>query len=200
MVSDRTVQVKQRFARRRTAKGGATLPGGPLAACHEMSCFVMRAGKRPCDMSWDVMFCMRMAHILQLFETWGPLLFLPFPQAGGESSSVLSASSKPYPSASCMSFLRPVSFFPPPGLPEQRDPDSRVSCVRLCLRGRVSAPARFARLIARARGRCRTHFACRLNRRRSACAPAREEKRPRECRSHAQVRYYHRLCRNQSSF
>ena len=77
-------------------------------------------------------------------------------QAGGESSSVLPASSKPYPSASCMSFLHPVSsqsvpFFPPPGLTEQRDPDSRVSCARLRRRGRVSAPARFAHLIARAR-------------------------------------------------
>ena len=54
MVSDRTVQVKQRFARCRTAKGGGGLPGEPLAGCHGMSCFVMRAGKRLCDMSWDV--------------------------------------------------------------------------------------------------------------------------------------------------
>ena len=37
-----------------------------------------------------------------------------------------------------------------------------------CGRGRVSAPARFARLIARTRGGRRTHFACRLNRGRSA--------------------------------
>ena len=37
-----------------------------------------------------------------------------------------------------------------------------------CGRGRVLAPARFARLIARVRGRRRTHFACRPNRGRSA--------------------------------
>ena len=29
-----------------------------------MSCFVMRAGETPCDVSWDVMICMRWAHIL----------------------------------------------------------------------------------------------------------------------------------------
>jgi len=45
------------------------------------------------------------------------------------------------------------------------DPLSRVFA---CAGGRVSAPARFARLIARMRGRHRTHFACRLNRGRSA--------------------------------
>ena len=45
------------------------------------------------------------------------------------------------------------------------DPLSRAFA---CGRGRVSAPARFARLIARARGRHRAHFACRLNRGRSA--------------------------------
>ena len=95
------------------------------------------------------------------------------PQAEGESSSILPASSKPYPSASGMSFLPPVSFqsvpfLPPPGLPGQRDLNSRVSCARLCRRGRVLAPARFARLIARAPGRHGTHFTCRLNRGRSA--------------------------------
>ena len=52
---------------------------------------------------------------------------------------------------SCMSFLHPVSFyslpfFPPPGLPGRRDPNSRVSCA-----GARFAPARFARLIARPR-------------------------------------------------
>ena len=47
------------------------------------------------------------------------------------------------------------------------DPVSRVSCARACAGGggRI-APARLARLIARARRR--THFACRLNRGRSA--------------------------------
>ena len=73
-------------------------------------------------------------------------------QAGGESPSVLPASSKRCPSASCMSF--PPSCFvplrsvhPAAGSPLRRDPDSRVSRAR----GRLSAPARFARLIARAR-------------------------------------------------
>ena len=45
------------------------------------------------------------------------------------------------------------------------DPLSRAFA---CGRGRVSAPARFARLIARTRGRHRTHLTCRLNRGRSA--------------------------------
>ena len=126
-------------------------------------------------------------------------------QAGGESSSVLPGSSKPYPSASCMSFRHPVSFhsvpvFPPPGLPEQRDPDSRVSCARLCRRGRVSAPARFARLIARTRGRYRGTLRLSAESGSFRTGPAREEKRPRECRPHPQVRYYHRYRRSQCSF
>ena len=77
-------------------------------------------------------------------------------QAGGESPGVLPTSSKLYPSASCMSF--PPSCFVPlrsvhpvAGSPLRRDPDLRVSCAR----GRLSAPARFARLIARARSRTR---------------------------------------------
>ena len=45
------------------------------------------------------------------------------------------------------------------------DPLSRAF---VCRRGRVSAPARFVRLIARARGKRRTHLARRLNRGRSA--------------------------------
>ena len=49
--------------------------------------------------------------------------------------------------------------------PSGSDPLSRAFA---CGRGRVSAPARFARLIARARGGRRTHLACRLNRGRSA--------------------------------
>ena len=49
--------------------------------------------------------------------------------------------------------------------PDRSDPLSRAFA---CGRGRVSAPARFAHLIARARGRHRTHLACRLNRGRSA--------------------------------
>ena len=125
-------------------------------------------------------------------------------QAGGESSSVLPASSKPYPSASCMSFLHPVSsqsvpFFPPPGLTEQRDPNSRVSCARLRLRGRVSAPARFAHLIARAR---QMQGAPRLSAESGSfrTGPAREEKRPRECHSHAQVPIYHRFRISQTIF
>ena len=88
----------------------------------------------------------------------------PLPQAEEENSSVLLASSKPYPSASCMSF--PLSRFvplrsirPAAGQAVRRDPNSRVSCAG----GRVSAPARFARLIARARlrarARRRAHFA-----------------------------------------
>ena len=44
--------------------------------------------------------------------------------------------------------------------------------------GRVSAPARFARLIARARGRHRAHFACRLNRGRSAPGRRRRDAAP----------------------
>jgi len=50
-----------------------------------------------------------------------------------------------------MLFFHPVSFHSipfslPPGLPERRNPTSRLSCAG----GRASAPARFARLIARA--------------------------------------------------
>ena len=48
----------------------------------------------------------------------------------------------PSPTASCMSFLHPVSFHsipfsPPPGLPERRDPNSRVSCAGARARGRA---------------------------------------------------------------
>ncbi len=77
-------------------------------------------------------------------------------QAGEEGSSVLPACPKPYPSASRMLFTHPVSFhsvafFPPPGFPERRDPDSRVSCAPAPARaGARIAAARFARLIARA--------------------------------------------------
>ena len=75
-------------------------------------------------------------------------------------------------SDSCLSSARlfpsaPVSFHPP------RRRRTGIGATLLsrafaCGRGRVSAPARFARLIARARGGRRTHFACRLKRGRSA--------------------------------
>ncbi len=59
------------------------------------------------------------------------------PQAGEEGPRVLPVSLKPYPSASRMLFTHPASFhfvpfFPPPGFPERRDPDSRVSCAGAC--------------------------------------------------------------------
>ena len=108
------------------------------------------------------------------FRAARPLtLSRPLPQAGEESSSVLPTSSKPCPSASCMLFPHLVSFhsvpFSPPPAWQRRDPVSRVSCAGACAGGgaRIAA-ARLARLIARARGRHRTHFACRLNRGRSA--------------------------------
>ncbi len=112
----------------------------------------MRAGRTPCD----VMRC----HDLHAHDTYP-------------------ASCSGMASGYSVRFLRLVVFgmgcpfdpssfvFSPPGFPERRDPDSRVSCARACARlGARLASARLVRLIARARRR--THFACRLNRGRSA--------------------------------
>ena len=60
---------------------------------------------------------------------------------------------------------RPPRFRPPRRRPGGRDPLPRAFA---CGRGRALAPARFARLIARTRGKHRTHLTCRLNRGRSA--------------------------------
>ena len=92
------------------------------------------------------------------------------------------------PSVSCMPFLHRVSFHSVPFAPPPRGtrrtlqmaalappaarPASGPCFARIaCGRGRVSAPARFARLIARASRRA--HFACASNRGRSA--PGRRE-------------------------
>ena len=77
----------------------------------------------------------------------------------------------------------PLRSVPPlPGTSKRRDPDSRVSRAR----GRLSAPARFARLIARARPRARAerraHFARWPNRGPFRAGANREAGRPRKCR------------------
>ena len=105
---------------------------------------------------------------------WRPALSRPLPQTGEKSSGVLPTCSKPYPSASCMSFLRSVSFHsvhfcPPPTRPLRRDPYSRVIRARAPARGGARfAAARSARLIARlragARARRRAHVSRRLPR------------------------------------
>ena len=78
----------------------------------------------------------------------------------------------------------PSSFRRPAG---RRDPNSRVSCARLCRRGRALAPARFARLIARmrlrARAKRRAHFARWPTRGLFRAGAKRKTKRPRGCRS-----------------
>ncbi len=107
------------------------------------------------------MFCMRMAHVPRLVPAWDGRF------ERGSGYSILF-------SGFCIFGMGPSFrsvFVPslPPGLSERRDSDSRVSCARACAGGggRI-APARLVRLIARARGRHRTHLACRLNRGRSA--------------------------------
>ena len=118
----------------------------------------------------------------------GMTFLFPSPASGARrdccnARSVLPVSPKPYPSACRMPFPPLVSFHSVPFFPERRDPDSRVSCARACAgAGARFAAARFARLIARTRGRQRAHLACRLDRGRSACAPARAGGGPRGLR------------------
>ena len=58
---------------------GKSIPYPPFRAqgptpgiCHEMSCFVMRAGGTLCDMSWDVMICMHRRICHGLPRVWPP--------------------------------------------------------------------------------------------------------------------------------
>ncbi len=61
-----------------------------------------------------------------------------------------------------------IPFFPPPGLPERRTLFRAYPAPARAGGGGRIAAARLARLIARARDKHKTHFACRLNRGRSA--------------------------------
>ncbi len=47
--------------------------GGPSPMCHGVSCFVMGTGGTLCDMSCDVMICMRAEHMLWPVRAWARL-------------------------------------------------------------------------------------------------------------------------------
>ncbi len=88
--------------------------------CHV---FAARAGRTPQDVSWNVMICMRRAHILWSVRAWAPGI----PSGFSGSSSLAWAC--PFGPSSFRSSRRPAR--------RRRDPDSRVSCARLCRRGRA---------------------------------------------------------------
>ena len=93
------------------------------------------------------------------------------------------------------------SVLPAAGFPKRRDPNSRVSCAGACARGRAFAPARFARLIARARpcarARRRAHLARWPNRGLFRAGAHGETKRLRERRFRRPVSYSREFLKNQ---
>ena len=179
----------------------------------EMSCFVMGTGGTLCDVSCDVMICMRPASyataVSGMKSVLGPPSLaregrggpsrsgraLPRCAAAGPSpdlprergeETVLQRHGRPVEAVFvCLPHVVPSSRFvplrsvlPAAGFPKRRDPNSRVMRAGVRARGRAFAPARFARLIARAhpcaRARRRAHLA-RWPNRGLFSAPARRE-------------------------
>ena len=128
---------------------------GSVMICHVLSCsscsgFISRCrfGHAALLSGWQVRYSIQ---LLRLFVFgigfFSPFVFVPL-------------SPPPRRTRRTRRTLQMAALAPPPGSPTRRDPDSRVFCARPRRCGRVSAPARFARLIARASRR--THVSRRL--------------------------------------
>ena len=102
--------------------------------CHVLSCGP--AGP-PCDVSWNVMICMRMVHVPCLVPAWsgrfGRVLPVFHPVSRvlrlrhGLSFRSIFVPFFPSPRRTRRT-LQMAALAPPPGCPERRDPVSRVSC------------------------------------------------------------------------
>ena len=121
--------------------------GNTCRTCHEMSCFVMRAGRTPCDVSWNVMICMRMVHVPCLVPAWsgrfGRVLPVFHPVSRvlrlrhGLSFRSIFVPFFPSPRRTRRT-LQMAALAPPPGCPERRDPSfARILRGRACARPRA---------------------------------------------------------------